>query len=259
MTRVLIVESETPDVSARFGRRLAVEYGRALRQIDPAIEFEVENPYVDPLDAARLARYHAVAFPGSTMDWSTDAPEARPLRAAMEAVFTRGLPCFGSCNGMQLAAVVLGGSVGSAAELEVGLARNIKLTAAGRNHPMLAGRPATYAVPAIHRDQVTELPSGAVCLAGNTHTANQAFTYEQSGVDFWGVQYHPEYSPADVARSLASRPMMFAQHMPLLQDLKRADHSSTHAAQLGSTPEELLPPQRDTELRQWVARIKSAS
>ena len=99
--------------------------------------------------------------------------------------FAVGLPTIGSCNGMQLAASVLGGSsTASPNGREDGLSGDIRLTNAGRNHVMMAGREDGYAVPCTHRDEVVRLPEVGVRLAGNGHSAVQAFAIDCDGIDF---------------------------------------------------------------------------
>jgi hypothetical protein len=51
----------------------------------------------------------------------------------------------------------------------------------------------------MHRDEVARLPSGALSLATNAHSRHQAMAYEQEGICFWGVQYHPELQFDDIA------------------------------------------------------------
>ncbi len=255
MSRILIVESEIPDVIDAAGNSLAIAFGETLRALDAGIEIEFADPYLKPLDVRRLDIVDAAVFPGSRVHWSAADADAAPLRQAMERVFEVGLPCFGSCNGLQLAGVVLGGRVDAAAELEVGVAREVHLTDAGADHPMMAGRSRIYAVTAVHRDRVVELPPGAICLAANWHSPHQAFVYEADGIDFWGVQYHPEIAPEEIAQYLRSRPEMFAEHQHLVADLLVADRDDDAAARLGAKSSELRPPVRDTELRNWLAHV----
>ena len=255
MSRILIVESETPDVIDAAGNSLAIGFGETLRGLDPQIEIEFADPYLKPLDVRRLDIVDAAVFPGSRVYWSTDDADAAPLRQAMERVFEVGLPCFGSCNGLQLAGVLLGGRVAAAAELEVGVAREVRLTDAGAGHPMMAGRTPSFAVPAVHRDRVVELPPGATCLAGNRHSRYQAFVYEADGIDFWGVQYHPEIAPEEIAQYLRSRPDLFADHQHLVADLLVAERDDEAAARFGAQSDELRPPVRTTELRNWLAHV----
>lgn len=254
MPRILIVESETPAVIEHNGKSLAVGYAKTLRQIDRKIAIDIAAPYVRPLTADDLAAVDGVVFPGSGVSWSADAAEAEALRAAMELVFAQGLPCFGSCNGLQLAAVVLGGRV-RAEQPEVGIARDIQLTEAGAAHSMMATRQPGFAAPTVHGDQVTELPRGAIHLAYNEHCAQQAFVYEDDGISFWGVEYHPELAVGDIGRYIAASPDRFADFQHLVDDLLVAEQDDAAAARLGADRAELSPPTRTTELNNWLARV----
>ncbi len=255
MTRLLIVESETPDVVDEAGNSLAIALGETLRGLDPAVEIEFADPYLKPLDLHRLDVVNAAIFPGSRVPWSAGDADAAPLRQTMERVFEVGLPCFGSCNGLQLAGVVLGGRVEAAAEPEVGVAREVHLTDEGTSHPMMAGRSQIFAVPAVHRDRVVELPPGARCLAGNWHSLHQAFVYEADGIDFWGAQYHTEIAAEDIAMYLRSRPDLFGDYQHLIADLLAAETDENAAARLGARSSELRAPARTTELRNWLAHV----
>lgn len=245
MTAVLIVESNPAS-----RRQAAPEFLSSLQQLDPTVKTRVIAPYDAEVTEADLAGVDGAIFTGSGVDWSTDAPEAAPLRAVMERVFAAGIPSYGSCNGMQLAACVLGGAVGASPNgREDGLALNIALTEQGRSHPFLAGRSDGYAVPCVHRDEVQRLPEGAVLLAGNAHSPVQAFAYERGGVRFWGVQYHPELSPADIAAD-------FLRHgngsEALRHDLSIAATDADAARRLGAAPQDMVPETRLTEIRNWL-------
>jgi GMP synthase-like glutamine amidotransferase len=118
-------------------------------------------------------------------------------------VFASGAPSFGSCAGLQLAVAAAGGRVRKLPErLEAGVARRITATAAGRDHPLLAGRPAAWDAPAVHGDEVEALPKHAVLLAGNGVSQVQAAEIRHDGGIFWGVQYHPELAPGEIAIAL---------------------------------------------------------
>ena len=158
------------------GRRGAEGFEQAFQHLAPDADVRVVNPYAGFLNADDFAGVDGVVFTGSGVSWSTDAREAACQRAAMELAFDAGLPSWGSCNGMQLAAVVLGGQVAASPNgLEVGVARETRLTPAGQTHPQFKSRTAVFAVPCIHRDEVSRLPTGAVKLAQNNHSEHQAF------------------------------------------------------------------------------------
>jgi len=170
---------------------------------------------------------------GSGVPWSVDAPEAKPLREAVKRVFENGLPVLASCNGMQLGAVILGGNIGvSPNGMEVGLALGINKTESGNTHALLEGRTDSYAVPCAHRDEVQKLPEKAVHLAGNSHSPIQAYAYEADGINFWGVQYHPEFTTAWVA-DLMRAPGTIWQNSNTAELLDNADTDKNAARQLG--------------------------
>lgn len=256
MLRILIVDSDPAEANARskaaVGQTTGALYASALRECRDDLEFITVAPYDDnalpPLDD-----YDGAVFTGSGVEWCTDDQRAKPLARVMEACFAARLPTAGSCNGMQLAATVLGGSNRASPNgREDGLARNIRLTEAGQVHPFLAGRSDGYAVPCVHRDEVDRLPDGAVLLATNDHSAVQAFAYEQDGVRFWGVQYHPEYSlPFIGGRARAWGHVEEAE----AADLECADTDPDAAARLGVKFCDMQTPARLTELRNWLESL----
>ena len=255
MLRLVVVESNTAATSSKILARGAIplgpQFAATLAEIYPALCIDIVSPYEG--DTAPLEGADGIVFTGSGEDWSTDDPRAAPLIRVMEAAFNKGVPAYGSCNGLNLAAVVLGGAVGHAPNgYELGLARDVQLTSAGRAHPMMAGRSAAFAVPCIHRDEVTRLPEGADLLASNTHTTVQAMAYDHGGVSFWGTQYHPEYRPSDVARTMMARGL---GEDASNNDLDLAETSDAAAGRWGATRAELAPARRTTELRNWLTHV----
>jgi GMP synthase (glutamine-hydrolysing) len=122
----------------------------------------------------------------------------RQIELAKE-VFAAGVPFFGSCWGLQVAVTAAGGEVrANPRGREFGFARRILLTDEGRQHPLFAGKPSAFEAPAIHRDEIASLPTGAATLAANDFGL-QAAAFDHGRGSFWGVQYHPEYDYADVA------------------------------------------------------------
>ena len=254
--RILIVDSETAEINASNRRAAGYTtgegYASALLACQPDVQCTIIMPYEgDALP--NLAAFDAAAFTGSGVTWCTDDAEAAPLAQVMEACFAANLPTVGSCNGMQLAATVLGGSNRASPNgREDGLAKHIRLTDAARNHPFMAGRRDGFAVPCVHRDEVDRLPSGAVLLAGNDHSPVQAFAVETGGVRFWGVQYHPEYSLSYIAGRARAW-----QRVPerVADDIAVADTDADAATRLGVLQSDLAPSMRLTELRNWLESL----
>lgn len=210
MQRFLVAESESPDDRAarraHTGQSSGESYADTLRQMAAGAEIIL----CQPADAGqpefspeKLGAFDAVFLTGSPLHVYDDTPEVRRQLAFMRAVFASGTPSFGSCAGLQVAVAAAGGRVRAMPErMEAGFSRRIVATEAGREHPLLAGRPVTWDAPAIHGDEVEELPEGATLLAGNAVTRVQAVEIRHDKGVFWGVQYHPELSLGEIAIAL---------------------------------------------------------
>ena len=256
MLNILIVDSNPAAANAPFketqGMTIGENYAAALQTCRDDLTITIVAPY-DGEELPSLKEFDGVVFTGSSVEWNTDDTRAAPLADVMRKVFAQGLPTLGSCNGMQLAASVLGGkSDASPNGREDGLAKGVRLTDAGRDHPLLKGREDGFAVPCVHRDEVTQLPEGAVLLAGNDHSGVQAFAYERDGVKFWGMQYHPELDPQNLGPSLGRMNWLSAQDA---QDLEIVERDPDAAQRLGVRVSDMNPNTRMTELHNWLASL----
>lgn len=210
MLHFLVAESETADERAarrrHAGKSSGETYAATLRQLRPHAAITIVAPAdadADRFEVGDLRRFDAVFVTGSPLHVYDDTPEVRRQIAFMRTVFASRTPSFGSCAGLQLAVAAAGGKVRKMPErMEAGIARRITATAAGRDHPLLANRPASWDAPAIHGDEVEALPPVATLLAGNAVTAIQAAEIRHDGGVFWGVQYHPELAPGEIAVAL---------------------------------------------------------
>ena len=243
MPHILVIESNPRPVCDRLVRTTGSDFGALYAGILTSLRGDVTTQIISPYEGEAgtdLSGFDGVAFTGSSVDWNTDDDRAAPLADVMRRAFAAGLPVIGSCNGMQLAASLLGGATGLSPQgREDGLACEIRLTEPGRTHPMMAGREAIYSAPCTHRDEVVRLPQGAVRLAGNAHSDVQAFVCESDGMSFWGMQYHPEFEPSYLARYLK------AMGQGTDADLAALSAPETPAAAR----------MRTTELRNWLARL----
>lgn len=210
MQHFLVAESETADEREqrrnRAGKSAGETYAATLKQIRPNATITIVAPSDESarqLETSELRAFDAVFISGSPLHVYDDVPEVRRQIAFMRNVFASGTPAFGSCAGLQLAVAAAGGTVRAMpARMEAGIARGITATTAGRAHPLLAGRPASWDAPSIHGDEVAILPAGAIILATNAATAVQAAEIRYDGGVFWGVQYHPELALGEIAVAL---------------------------------------------------------
>ena len=207
--RFLIADSETADERERrranVGRSAGESYAATLSEIAPGSTSDHvapadEDAHVHTPD--ELAAYDAVFLSGSPLHVYDETPETRRQLAFMRAVFASGTPSFGSCAGLQVAVAAAGGRVRPMKEREAGLARRITATETGRDHPLLAGRAPAWDAPTIHGDEVETLPDSALLLATSGDARVQAVEIRHDGGVFWGVQYHPELSLAEIAAAL---------------------------------------------------------
>ncbi|MGI4880056.1 MAG: glutamine amidotransferase-related protein [Janthinobacterium lividum] len=210
MLNFLIAESETfperEERRASAGKSSGETYAATLRQMQPDCTVTIVAPADEDarvLEVGELAAFDAIFITGSPLHIYDDKPEVRRQLTFMRGVFSAGTPSFGSCAGLQLAAAAAGGTVRKMPDrMEAGIARRIIATSAGRNHPLLAGRPASWDAAAIHGDEVETLPAGATLLASNGVTRVQAAEIRHDRGVFWGVQYHPELAPGEIAIAL---------------------------------------------------------
>lgn len=207
--RLLIADSE--DVAARAERRAHVgqsageSFQAFLARLEPNATIALATPAdgdVPPPSPDALATYDAVFLTGSPLHIYDGSPAAAREIAFMRAVFGSGTPSFGSCAGLQVAVTTAGGTVRQAAKREAGVARRITATAAGRDHPLLAGRPPAWDALTIHGDEVDTLPDGAVLLASSARCRVQAAEIRHEAGIFWGVQYHPELTLHEIGAAL---------------------------------------------------------
>jgi GMP synthase (glutamine-hydrolysing) len=200
--RLLVIEGNTRPArdghKAAYGQTLSESYASVLHHIAADAVCDIAFPTDEGAnlpDASGLESYDGIVLTGSHLNIYDRTPEIMRQISLMRAIYASRTPAFGSCWGLQVAAVAANGDVGkNPLGREVGIARRLVRTEVGQGHPMLEGRPIVYDAPAIHLDMVTALPDDCTVLATNPISPVQAAEIRQDGGTFWGVQYHPEFS-----------------------------------------------------------------
>jgi len=177
---------------------------------------------------------------------------------------------WGSCWGIQLAALVGGGEVAlSPRGREWGIARGIELNDAALSSPMLAGKPVKFDAFIMHLDEVTRLPAGTVSLGGSRHTKNKKAVIVNGDACFWSTQYHPEYNLHEMGRLIAARAEALVRegHFPddeavatYAADMKvlYANPDSAELRERLEVSDDIIDPKiREVELRNWLRFIDS--
>lgn len=139
-------------------------------------------PYtVSAAEVARIAPKGIIFSGGPASVTAEGSPRPDP------ALFSLGIPILGICYGLQVMAVMNGGSVERPDRREYGFAH---LTRTQEPSRLLRGLSEGSQVWMSHGDSVCRLPSGFSCTAS---TENCAFTViEDQQRALYGVQFHPE-------------------------------------------------------------------
>ncbi len=206
MTRILVIDGNEAATRAKHvalgGTDSGDGYAATLARLAPGIRCDIVRPADEepqlPSGVA-IADYDGAVITGSALNvYSREAAVRRQIELA-KAVFDAGVPCFGSCWGLQVGVTAAGGTViRNPRGREFGFARRIMLSALGRDHPMFQGKPEVFEACTVHVDTVESLPPNSTALAHND-MGLQAAEIRLAKSTFWGVQYHPEYSIAEIA------------------------------------------------------------
>jgi GMP synthase (glutamine-hydrolysing) len=205
--RFLVIEGNTAAGRARHqaaGGTVASEgYANLLRELLPGAIVDVAYPAdsgANLPDRMGLEGYDGVAITGSALHVYEGGAEVVRQVELVRTLLGTGTPVFGSCWGLQLLTTAAGGSVRRNPKgREVGFGRAIRLTAAGREHPMYAGKSDSFDAVTVHLDEVETLAPNTTVLALNAMAGVQAAEIRCNSTTAWGVQYHPEYSLQELA------------------------------------------------------------
>lgn len=270
--RLLVIEGNTAETRRRQADRGERPYGESYSDTLRAVASDAVVDICYPTDSdanipdtGGLSGYDGVVITGSALNIYKAEPEAlRQVELARE-VFKAGVPFFGSCWGLQVATVAAGGTVRKSDKgRELGFARKITLTEAGRNHPMHLGKGLAFDAPAVHTDEVESQPSGMIVTASNTFSKVQAAEIRHANGVFWGVQYHPEFGLSDIAAIIARYGDVLIEQDPLrfrddidryVSDLRALDRQPDRTDigwRLGIDADILEPKRRLTEIRNWM-------
>ncbi len=215
-----------------------------------------------------LVQYRGCIWTGSDLTIYQLEPRVERQIALVKKLFNLGVNSYGSCWGIQIAAVAAGGRVAKSPKgREWGVAKDITLTKAGEKSRLLRGKPAVYDGFIMHLDEVVKLPENTQILAGNKHTKVQAIEVYSDKGSFFGTQYHPEYNLFEMARLIQARAKALVdeqffqnfdqvtEYTQKLKKLHKESESSTLGKELDIGAGVLDPKIREQELRNWLEFI----
>ena len=221
-----------------------------------------------PLGTA-LSDFDGVMIPGSPLHIYDRTPSVTRQIDFARAAFAAGVPVWGSCWGLQLAMVALGGSVRrNPRGRELPIARAITVTEAGRAHPLLASRPAVFDALCSHLDEIETLPPNSQVLAANELSPIQAIaTQTPWRGSFLGTQYHPEHTLAVSAALMEMRATELVEEgfgtvrseiVAIAADYRTLDVEPTRRDLIwryGIASEIMDPIRRTTEIGNWLRAV----
>jgi GMP synthase (glutamine-hydrolysing) len=205
--RLLVIEGNSPQTMALHvaagGVPASQGYSDLLRELLPGASVDICYPG-DPAavlpEGQSLEGYDGVAITGSALHIYNGGAEVDRQIDLARTLLDTGTPVFGSCWGLQVVTVAAGGSVRRNPKgREIGFGRSIRLTEAGRKHPMYAGKRDVFNAPTVHFDEVEVVAPGMTVLASNEVSEVQSAEIRTNGSTAWGVQYHPEYPLCELA------------------------------------------------------------
>lgn len=202
MVTALVIENDPTDDIRRLGEWLT----------ESQLELAVVRPHAGDALPETLDGYDAlVVLGGAQHAYETDRDEGwfPALESLLRKAVRHRTPTLAVCLGAQLLATAHGGTVEPAATgPEIGPALVARRDAA-ESDPLFARVPFTPDVLQWHRDEITQLPSGAVLLAASTRSPHQAF---RLGDRAWGTQFHIECDTNMIAGWVA-------RNLPVLAEL----------------------------------------
>jgi len=224
----------------------------------------VEMPGSDALDT-----YAGIIWTGCNLSINdTGNPSVAGQIQLAKNAYEIGIPSFGSCWGIQMAAVAAGGQVKPNPKgREMGLARKIYVTAEAYEHPMFEGKPRVFEGFVSHDDMVTKMPAGGARLAGNSFTDVQAAAVTHKNGTFWATQYHCEYNLHEMARLIVAREErlikagFFRDHedtmelVDRMEALAKEPHRKDLRWQLAIDDDVLSDSIRQCEFVNWVKKL----
>ncbi len=214
--RLLIVDGydqEGRDELVQFGCPTAAPLYQSMLEAclpqNVSASFDVAHPADanSPLPTgADLGKYHGIAWTGSSLTIHKDEPRVTRQIEYARTLYEAGVPQFGSCWAVQIAAAAAGGvCTANPKGREFGLSRKVTLTGAGASHPMYKGKPMSFDAFTVHYDMVETAPPNSKLLSFSKLTEIQALDIEYANGSFWAVQYHPEFTLDYMAKLATGR------------------------------------------------------
>jgi len=276
MLKILIVEGNEKSLRDKGKKSGTLSQGELYQDTLESLADDLDCKVVFPADPGsplpkgkELAAFDGIVWTGSALNIYDGGPAIDGQIAFMKACFEEKTRIFGSCWGLQVAIVAAGGEVTANSKgRQIGIAKDIDLTEAGKSHPLYKDKPAVFDAINIHLDHTSRLPDGAVVLSRNDKSEVQAVEIRRGESVFWGVQYHPEFD-LDYMSALIARyePILIAEGIckskddvkQWAEDFAKAQKEGAEELQqkYGLSCDVLEPGKRLQEISNWLDFLRT--
>ena len=194
---VLETGKVNPDLVPRFGKYPPM-FAAWLRSAAPGARMRTYST-IDGEIPASPVECDAWLVTGSKHGVYDDLPWIEPLKAFLRITRAAGQPIIGICFGHQLLAEAMGGR---AVKSDKGWGAGVHDYQVLRRPGWMTDGPDSFAIHAMHQDQVTVIPEDATVLAASPFCEYAMLAYgDPEAPDAISIQPHPEFNE-DYARAL---------------------------------------------------------
>lgn len=188
-----------------FPERLAAAF--AAEGLDyPYTVFDGVGQYESLPDLVEQEDLAGILISGSVKSAYEQLPWMLALEELVRRAHARQIPLLGICFGHQILATALGGSVQKLPRIREFGTLPVYLYPSDE-HPWLLGFSSGTMTSQTHQDHVAELPPGATVHGFSQLTPHQIFSVGSC----LGVQFHPEYTEAELKQIGQARQHIYLQ------------------------------------------------
>ena len=202
---ILNADQVKPEFVKEFGEYPDM-FAEIFRAIDPDISlitYELVNGEY-PADVDEVDGY---VITGSKLSVYDDVPWVHELKSFVKQLHEKKKKLIGICFGHQMVAEALGGAVEQA---ELGWCVGVHSNQLNKDAESYGLHGQAVLLRSNHKDQVTELPEGAIVLAGNNSCPISSFGIGDHILTFQG---HPEFSEGYARSLLNMRREIFGEEL----------------------------------------------